>query len=112
MRRKLMWMASMAGVMLLAGMYVENVRATEPIGFMSTTIAQGRFDDIDAATQVLREFGDPTPQKDLWLSLQKTKGPSDLYVQSNEFAVGGTSGWHTHPSHSLIIVIAGSGNRL
>ena len=108
MRRKLMWMASVAGVMLLAGMYVENVRATEPIGFMSTTIAQGRFDDIDAATQVLREFGDPTPRKDLWLSLQKTKGPSDLYVQSNEFAVGGTSGWHSHPSHSLIIVTAGA----
>jgi hypothetical protein len=103
-----MWMATVAGLAILADMYGGSVRATEAVGFMSTTIAQGRFDDIDAATQVLREFGDLTPRKDLWLSLQKTKGPSDLYVQSNEFLVGGTSGWHTHPSHSLIIVTAGT----
>lgn len=108
MQTKLMWMALIAGVVMFAGMYAENVRATEPFGFIGTTIAQGRFEDIDAATQVLREFGDLTPKKDLWLSLQKTKGPSDLYVQSNEFAVGGSSGWHTHPSHSLIIVTAGT----
>jgi hypothetical protein len=108
MRRKLIWMASLAGIAILANIYVESVRATEQSGFTGTTIAQGLFDDIDAATQVLREFGDLTPRKDLWLSLQKTKGPSDLYVQSNEFAVGGTSGWHTHPSHSLIIVTAGT----
>jgi hypothetical protein len=108
MRTNLMWMAVVAGVVVLAGSYVEHVRATESIGFVSATIAQGRFEDIDAATQVLREFGDLTPRKDLWLSLQKTKGPSDLYVQSNEFAVGGSSGWHTHPAHSLIIVTAGA----
>src|SRR5215211_6166590 len=42
-----------------------------------------------------------------WLSIQKTKGPSDLYVQNNVWAPGGTTGWHTHPGHSLIIVTAG-----
>jgi quercetin dioxygenase-like cupin family protein len=40
--------------------------------------------------------------------LQKTKGPSDLYVQSNVWATGGSTGWHTHPGHSLIIVTAGA----
>jgi hypothetical protein len=108
MRRRLMWTTMLVAVLMLSGMRVQNVFATEPSGFVGATIAQGRFDDIDAATQVLREFGDPTPQKDLWLSLQKTKGVSDLYVQSNEFAVGGSSGWHSHPSHSLIIVTAGT----
>jgi hypothetical protein len=114
MRTKLMWSAAVAGVVMLAGSYVEHVRATDASGFVGTTIAQGRFEDIDAATQVLREFGDLTPSKDLWLSLQKTKGPSDLYVQSNEFAPrtpitdGGSSGWHSHPAHSLIIVTAGA----
>jgi hypothetical protein len=108
MRTKLIWTVWIAGFVTLAGMSLERVRATEAFGFISTTIAQGRFEDIDAATQVLREFGDLTPKKDLWLSLQRTKGPSDLYVQSNEFAVGGTSGWHSHPSHSLIIVTAGA----
>jgi hypothetical protein len=107
MRRKLMWMTLLVAVAALAEIQVQNAYATDPSGFVGATIAQGRFDDIDAATQVLREFGDPTPHKDLWLSLQKTKGPSDLYVQSNEFAVGGSSGWHSHPSHSLIIVTAG-----
>ena len=29
-------------------------------------------------------------------------------MQSNVFAPGGTSGWHTHPGHSLIIVAAGT----
>ena len=40
--------------------------------------------------------------------MQKTKGASDLYVQSNVWAPGGTTGWHTHPGHSLIIVTAGT----
>jgi hypothetical protein len=102
-----MWMAAAAAA-LVAGTYVEKVDATPQSGFSATTIAQGRFEEIDAANQLVRQFGDLTPRKDLWLSLQKTKGPSDLYVQSNEWAVGGTTGWHTHPGHSLIIVTAGT----
>jgi hypothetical protein len=108
MRNKLTWGPVLTAVLLLGAVYAEKAGATDPVGFTSTTIAQGRFGDIDVANQMLREFGDLTPQKDLWLSLQKTKGPSDLYVQSNEWAVGGSSGWHTHPGHSLITVIAGT----
>ena len=33
---------------------------------------------------------------------------SDLYVQSNVWEPGGSTGWHTHPGHSLIIVTAGT----
>ena len=43
-----------------------------------------------------------------WLSFQKTKGASDLYVQSNLWIPGGSTGWHTHPGHSLIIVTEGT----
>jgi quercetin dioxygenase-like cupin family protein len=50
---------------------------------------------------------DPSPRKNPWLSFQKTKGPSDLYVQNNTWIPGGSTGWHTHPGHSLIIVTAG-----
>lgn len=107
MRRNLTWMAAAIAVVILAGSYVDDVRATPQFGFTGATIAMGRFGDIDAANQMLRAFGDLTPRKDLWLSLQKTKGPSDLFVQSNEWAVGGSTGWHTHPGHSLIIVTAG-----
>jgi hypothetical protein len=108
MRNKLMWGAVAAVVGLMAVICVDKAGATDPVGFTGTTIAQGRFGDIDVANQLIREFGDLTPQKDLWFSLQKTKGPSDLYVQSNEWAVGGSTGWHTHPGHSLIIVTAGA----
>ena len=108
MRRRLLWMTVAVGGVITMGTYVENVRATDAVGFSASTIAMGRFGDIDAANQVLRELGDLTPMKDLWLSLQRTKGPSDLYVQNNEFDLRGSSGWHTHPGHSLIIVTAGA----
>ena len=47
-------------------------------------------------------------KKNTWLSLQKTKGSSDLYLQSNLWKPGGSTGWHSHPGHSLIIVTAGT----
>ena len=50
----------------------------------------------------------PEGNEQLWLSRQKTKGLSDVYVQSNVWAPGGSTGWHTHPGHSLIIVTAGT----
>jgi hypothetical protein len=108
MRKQLMWAAAVAAVALLALGYAETVRATPALGFASSTIALGRFGDIDVSNHLIREFGDTTPRKDLWLSMQKTKGPSDLYVQNNEWALGGTSGWHTHPGHSLVVVTAGA----
>lgn len=102
MRRKLTWVllgATIAG----AAAYVGSVFATPASGFSATTLAKGRFDEIDVMNQAFpAELGPP------WLSLQKTKGPSDLYVQSNVWVPGGSTGWHTHPGHSLIIVVAGT----
>lgn len=106
MRQKLMCSFVLAAGVLGSAAY--DVLATPGSGFSGTTIAVGRFGDIDIANQVLREFGDSTPQKDLWLSLQKTKGASDLYVQNNVWLPQGSTGWHTHPGHSLIIVTAGT----
>lgn len=108
MRNRLMRLALVAALAAIAVSQAAKVRATPSYGFVGTTIAVGRFGDIDVANQVVRAFGDLTPQKDLWLSLQKTKGPSDVYVQNNEWAIGGSTGWHTHPGHSLIIVTEGT----
>jgi hypothetical protein len=108
MRLKLMWGVVIGAVLVTAMGYSGRLLATPGSGFSASTIAQGRFDDIDVASQVLREFGDATPKRDLWLSLQKTKGPSDLFVQSNLWVPGGYTGWHTHPGHSLIIVTEGA----
>jgi hypothetical protein len=73
----------------------------------------GRFGEIDVFNRFI-----PTSLTDedrsIWVSLQKTKGLSDLYVQSNVWQpvqpgmpVANT-GWHTHPGHSLITVTAGT----
>jgi hypothetical protein len=109
MQRKLIWMLAVGGVTACAALYVGRIQATSVSGFSGTTLAVGRFDDIDASNHV---FQDGLPhsrsKKNLWLSFQKTKGPSDLYVQNNVWTAGGTTGWHTHPGHSLIIVTAGA----
>ena len=43
-----------------------------------------------------------------WSEKIQTKGESDLYVQQNTWQPGGTTGWHTHPGPSFIIVTQGS----
>src|SRR5688572_16237519 len=91
--------ASMAGPVL----------ATPASGFVGTTLTVGRFGDINAFNKLVPpDFWESRPNRDVWLSLQQTRGESDVYVQSNVWAPGGTTGWHTHPGHSLIIVTAGA----
>jgi hypothetical protein len=88
-RRTVIWMLVLSGVILGEALYVGSIQATPVSGFTGTTIAVGRFEDIEANNQ-------------------KPKGPLDLYVQSNVWTPGGTTGWHTHPGHSLITVTAGA----
>jgi len=109
MRTKLLWVV--LGSVILGGVaYVATVQATPALGFTGTTLAVGRFGDIEASNSLVQpgEPGRRLPKKNVWLSFQKTKGASDLYVQNNVWAPGGTTGWHTHPGHSLIIVTAGT----
>jgi quercetin dioxygenase-like cupin family protein len=79
-------------------------------GFSTVTLAQGSFGEIE----VFNHFISPNPapgekhQHNVWLSWQKTKGKSDLYVVNNTWAPGADTGWHTHPGHSLITVTAGT----
>lgn len=107
MRRKLNWVLGLTTVVLGLTAYVGNIQATPASGFTGTTIAVGRFGNIDVGNVALNP-DTPPRRKNLWLSFQRTKGPSDLYVQSNVWTVGGSTGWHTHPGHSLIVVTAGT----
>jgi len=84
-----------AGMAALTG----TVLATTGSGFTATTLAKGQLDAIDAHVQSL-------PAE--WQAKLKSKGVSDLYVQSNVWTAGGHTGWHTHPGPSLIIVTAGT----
>ena len=102
MKRKSIWALALAlvGVAVYAG----NVLATQSQGFTSTTLAKATFGDIDS--HVVAEPG--------WQEKLKTHGDSDLYVQQNTWdpsTCGGcipSSGWHTHPGPSLVIVTQGT----
>ena len=107
MRRKLAWIVFFTMPVVMAAVYAGIGWATTASGFRATTLAKGRFGEID----VLNHFvsNDLTPRDaDIWLSLQKTIGTSDVYVQSNVWDPGGSTGWHSHPGHSLIIVTTGA----
>jgi hypothetical protein len=103
MKRHIIWVFGGA-VIISSIVCAGRLAATPASGFSGTTIALGRFADIDVDNHSFFPASAPTnthPGNNLWLSMQKTKGPSDLYVQNNVWAPGGTTGWHTHPGHSL-----------
>ena len=116
MRKKLMWVVLFSAAIVVAAIsYVGKVSATAAAGFKATPIAMGTFGEIDAFNQASKNELPAGFDGDVWLSLQKTKGRSDLYVQSNSWPAVNTltgaiasTGWHTHPGHSLIIVTSGS----
>jgi quercetin dioxygenase-like cupin family protein len=109
MRLKLTWVTLMGAAIMMAAPYARPVLATPAVGFVGTTLSLGRFGDINAFNHTIPAgFWKSRHESDVWLSLQKTKGPSDLYVQSNVWQPGGSTGWHTHPGHSLITVTAGT----
>lgn len=98
MKRRLAWV--LAAVFGAAGTYAGTLLATPASGFTGTTVAVARFDEIDVKNHAL--------PASIWHSRLKTQGESDVYIQSNLWTPGGTSGWHTHPGHSLILVTAGT----
>lgn len=102
MKKMLAWMALLGVGIAVTVFYAGIASATPPSGFSGATLAVGRFGEIDV-------FNHPKPDNgDVWLSWQRTKGTSDVYVQNNVWQPGGSTGWHTHPGHSLIIVTAGT----
>lgn len=116
MSRRLIWLAILsAAIFVTAICYAGKVWATASSGFKATTLATGTFGEFDVFNQATRDSLPVGFPGDVWISLQKTKGPSDLYVQSNVWppvntltGAIATTGWHTHPGHSLIIVTSGS----
>ncbi len=103
MRRRLTWLVLLSAAIVVTALYhARTVLATPGEGFVSTTLSQSRFGPIDVSNFFISDKGK------LWLSLQKTKGKSDLFVQSNVWQPGGHTGWHSHPGHSLITVTAGT----
>ncbi len=108
MRKRLTCLALFTATMTGTALYHPgSALATNSEAYKSTPLARGRIGEIDvfySLPQGLKAEGN----EQLWRSLQQTKGLSDVYVQSNVWAPGGSTGWHTHPGHSLIVVTAGT----
>ena len=95
-------LAFMVGAIAVA-FYAGNALATDPDHFSGTTLAKATFGEIDS--HVVSEPG--------WQEKIKTHGDSDLYVQQNTWdpvtcKCTPTTGWHTHPGPSLVIVTQGT----
>jgi uncharacterized cupin superfamily protein len=96
-----------ATIAITAFYHPGSASATTPKGYKSTLLAVGRLGEIDISSSL--PLGMKTERNEqLWRSLQETIGLSDVYVQSNVWAPGGSTGWHSHPGDSLIIVTAGT----
>jgi hypothetical protein len=94
---------------VIAAPYHRSLQATAAVGFVGQTVVMGTFGDIDVFNHVVPpDFWKQWHKSDVWLSWQKTKGDSDLYIQNNTWQPGGTTGWHSHPGHSLIIITSGT----
>jgi quercetin dioxygenase-like cupin family protein len=110
MRRRRTLLLMFSAAVAVAVLYsAGKVWATPAVGFTTTTLLRGKLGEID----VLSRSAAPSSSEDdrqieTWLSLQKIKGPADLYVQSNAWKPGGSTGWHIHAGHSLIIVNEGT----
>jgi quercetin dioxygenase-like cupin family protein len=96
---KLKWGIPLLIAIAGLGVFAGNVLATLPVGTVSTILGQARFDPIDVSGKAAS-----VP----WHARLHTRGLSDVYVVDNKIAVGGSTGWHSHPGPSLILVIAGA----
>jgi quercetin dioxygenase-like cupin family protein len=96
---KTRWLVALLVGAVAVAAYSGTVLATPQSGFTGTTLAKATLARLD--THVHTVPGD-------WQAILKTKGSSDLYVQSNVWAPGGSTGWHTHPGPSLVVVTAGT----
>jgi quercetin dioxygenase-like cupin family protein len=105
MQKKLMWIALSAAVLFVGLHYAVRAWATPASGFVGKTLAKGTLEEFAVFN---RSAPADTANGKIWLSFQQTKGTSDLYVQDNTWQPGGTTGWHSHPGQSLIIVTEGT----
>jgi hypothetical protein len=74
--------------------------ATPSTGLTTTILSKSLFDEIDINAHTI--------PASLWQAKLKTKGQTDVYVVDNKIAPGLTTGWHSHPGPSLILVVAGT----
>jgi quercetin dioxygenase-like cupin family protein len=97
-RLRLEWILALAIGLAGSGVYAANVLATPSSGLSTTILAQSEFNSF---------FAEGHAFPPAWRALMAAYGQTDVYVVDNKFDPGGTTGWHTHPGPSLILVVSG-----
>lgn len=95
MKRKLSLLAAMT--LLALAVSVAVTMASPPSGVTATVLARGTYD----AFKVKSSPNSPVDFK------AKANSPIDLVVRRHDYAVGSTTGWHTHPGPVFITVTVG-----
>jgi len=101
----------MVAALLGAAVWAGAVLATtKDAVFSGTTIAKATYGPLDlrAHSVTMPDPSNDRSHAEVWQAMLKTQGDSDLYVQSNTWTPGGSTGWHTHPGWSLIMVTSGT----
>lgn len=96
MKRKVFLVAATAALALVA--FVAVTLASPPSGVTPTLLARGTYD----AFKVKSAPGSPVEFK------AKAKSPIDIVVRKHDYAVGGYTGWHSHPGPVFITVAQGA----
>ena len=71
--------------------------ASPPVGVTPTLLGRGTYESFKLKTP-------PEALVDLKLD---AKNPLDVVVRTHDYAIGSSTGWHTHPGPVLITVIQG-----
>ena len=100
-RSRILTATAAGSALVAAALAVLPAQATPPSKDLATTIlAKSLFDEIHVKAH--------TPTSDRWNAKIKTHGQSEVYVVDNKLPPGATTGWHSHPGPSLILVVAGT----
>ena len=98
MKRRVYLIATAAVVPLLALVgFTAATLASPASGVTPSLLARGTYDDFKVRS-------DPHSPVDI---KAKTKSPIDVVVRRHDYAVGSTTGWHSHPGPVFITVTQG-----
>lgn len=97
---KLKWISVLAAGVLASAVFAANVLATPPTPTLKQQIV------ATASFGPLRLDAVQFPP--YWRARLRTHGISDVYVVDTVFSPGDSTGWHSHPGPSLVIVKTGT----
>jgi quercetin dioxygenase-like cupin family protein len=97
---KLKWLLGLAAGVLASAVFAANVLATPPTSTLKQQIvATASFGPLHLDAVQFPPF---------WRARLRTRGVSDVYVVDTLFSPGDSTGWHSHPGPSLVIVKTGT----